>query len=74
MKNWLLNARAEKERRGLTSTPTVDLTGGSCIYKRVSRCGCQGTEYLAVTNLGHLSNIISSWEMMIIKSEMSMMG
>lgn len=32
---------------------TVDLTGGPCIYKRVSGCGV-GTEYLAVTPTGDL--------------------
>ena len=32
---------------------TVDLTGGPCIYKRVSGCGV-GTEYLAVTPAGDL--------------------
>ncbi len=29
----------------------VDLTGGPCVYKRLSGCGC-GTEYLAVTPWG----------------------
>lgn len=32
---------------------TVDLTGGPCIYKRVSGCGV-GTEYVAVTPTGDL--------------------
>jgi uncharacterized protein len=31
----------------------IDLTGGPCIYKRVSGCG-SGTEYLAVTPTGEL--------------------
>lgn len=32
---------------------TIDLTGGPCVYKRVSGCGV-GTEYLAVTPTGDL--------------------
>ena len=31
----------------------IDLTGGPCIYKRISGCGC-GTEYMAVTPWGDL--------------------
>ena len=31
----------------------IDLTGGPCIYKRISGCG-SGTEYLAVTPTGEL--------------------
>lgn len=31
----------------------IDLTGGPCVYKRLSGCGC-GTEYLAVTPWGDL--------------------
>ena len=31
----------------------IDLTGGPCIYKRISGCGA-GTEYLAVTPWGDL--------------------
>ena len=29
----------------------IDLTGGPCVYKRLSGCG-SGTEYLAVISLG----------------------
>ncbi len=29
----------------------IDLTGGPCVYKRLSGCG-SGTEYLAVTPWG----------------------
>ena len=31
----------------------IDLTGGPCIYKRISGCGC-GSEYMAVTPWGDL--------------------
>ena len=31
----------------------IDLTGGPCVYKRLSGCG-SGTEYLAVTPWGDL--------------------
>lgn len=31
----------------------IDLTGGPCIYKRISGCG-SGTEYMAVTPWGDL--------------------
>lgn len=31
----------------------IDLTGGPCIYKRISGCG-SGTEYMAVTPWGEL--------------------
>ena len=46
----------ERERRGEGFNfyhYTVDLTGGPCIYKRVSGCGV-ATEYLAVTPTGDL--------------------
>ena len=46
----------ERERRGEGFNfyhYTVDLTGGPCIYKRVSGCGVS-TEYLAVTPTGDL--------------------
>lgn len=46
----------EREKRGEGFNfyhYTVDLTGGPCIYKRVSGCGV-GTEYLAVTPTGDL--------------------
>lgn len=46
----------ERERRGEGFNfyhYTVDLTGGPCIYKRVSGCGV-ATEYLAVTPSGDL--------------------
>ena len=46
----------EREKRGEGFNfyhYTVDLTGGPCIYKRVSGCGV-GTEYLAVTPSGDL--------------------
>ena len=46
----------ERERAGKPFTfyhYMVDLTGGPCIYKRVSGCG-SGTEYMAVTPWGDL--------------------
>ncbi|MBR0374116.1 MAG: thioether cross-link-forming SCIFF peptide maturase [Mogibacterium sp.] len=46
----------DRERRGEPFKfyhYTVDLTGGPCIYKRVSGCGV-GTEYMAVTPTGDL--------------------
>ncbi len=46
----------EREKRGEGFNfyhYTVDLTGGPCIYKRVSGCGV-GTEYMAVTPSGDL--------------------
>lgn len=46
----------EREKRGEGFNfyhYTVDLTGGPCIYKRVSGCGVS-TEYLAVTPIGDL--------------------
>lgn len=44
--------RREKEGRGFNFFHfMIDLTGGPCVYKRLSGCGC-GTEYLAVTPWG----------------------
>ena len=44
----------EKEGRGFTFFHfMIDLTGGPCVYKRMSGCG-SGTEYLAVTPWGDL--------------------
>lgn len=44
--------KREKEGRGFNFFHfMVDLTGGPCVYKRLSGCGC-GTEYLAVTPWG----------------------
>ena len=44
--------RREKEGRGFTFFHfMIDLTGGPCVYKRLSGCG-SGTEYLAVTPWG----------------------
>ncbi len=46
--------RREKEGRGFTFYHyMIDLTGGPCIYKRISGCG-SGTEYMAVTPWGDL--------------------
>ena len=46
--------RREKEGRGFTFFHfLIDLTGGPCVYKRLSGCG-SGTEYLAVTPWGDL--------------------
>lgn len=46
--------RREKEGRGFTFYHyMLDLTGGPCIYKRISGCG-SGTEYFAVTPWGEL--------------------
>ncbi len=46
--------RREKEGRGFTFFHfMIDLTGGPCVYKRLSGCG-SGTEYLAVTPAGDL--------------------
>ena len=46
--------KREKEGRPLTFYHyMIDLTGGPCIYKRVSGCG-SGTEYMAVTPWGDL--------------------
>ncbi len=44
----------EKEGKGFTFFHyMIDLTGGPCVYKRLSGCG-SGTEYLAVTPWGDL--------------------
>jgi len=46
--------RRKKEGRGFTFYHfMLDLTGGPCIYKRITGCGA-GTEYLAVTPSGEL--------------------
>ena len=46
--------KREKEGRGFTFFHyMLDLTGGPCVYKRLSGCG-SGTEYLAVTPWGDL--------------------
>ena len=46
--------RRNREGRGFTFYHyMIDLTGGPCIYKRLSGCG-SGTEYLAVTPWGDL--------------------
>ena len=46
--------RREKEGKGFTFFHfMMDLTGGPCVYKRMSGCG-SGTEYLAVTPWGDL--------------------
>lgn len=46
--------KRDREGRGFTFYHyMIDLTGGPCIYKRISGCG-SGTEYLAVTPWGEL--------------------
>ncbi len=46
--------RRQKEGRGFTFFHfMIDLTGGPCVYKRLSGCG-SGTEYLGVTPWGDL--------------------
>ena len=46
--------RREKEGRGFNFFHfMIDLSGGPCVYKRMSGCG-SGTEYLAVTPWGDL--------------------
>lgn len=46
--------RRNEEGRGFTFYHyMIDLTGGPCIYKRISGCG-SGTEYMAVTPWGDL--------------------
>ncbi len=46
--------KREREGRGFTFFHfMIDLTGGPCVYKRLSGCG-SGTEYLAVTPWGDL--------------------
>ena len=49
-----LMCKREKEGRPFTFYHyMIDLTGGPCIYKRISGCG-SGTEYMAVTPWGDL--------------------
>ena len=49
-----LMLKREKEGRPFTFYHyMIDLTGGPCIYKRISGCG-SGTEYMAVTPWGDL--------------------
>ena len=46
--------KREKQGKGFTFYHyMIDLTGGPCIYKRISGCG-SGTEYFAVTPWGEL--------------------
>ena len=46
--------RRDREGKGFTFYHyMIDLTGGPCIYKRISGCG-SGTEYMAVTPWGDL--------------------
>lgn len=46
--------KRKKERKGFNFFHfMIDLTGGPCVYKRLSGCG-SGTEYLAVTPWGDL--------------------
>ena len=46
--------KRDREGRGFTFYHyMIDLTGGPCIYKRISGCG-SGTEYMAVTPWGDL--------------------
>ena len=46
--------KRKKEGRGFNFFHfMIDLTGGPCVYKRLSGCG-SGTEYLAVTPWGDL--------------------
>ena len=52
----LADLMLEKDREGRPFTfyhYMIDLTGGPCIYKRISGCG-SGTEYMAVTPWGDL--------------------
>ena len=49
-----LMLRRDKEKKPFTFYHyMIDLTGGPCIYKRISGCG-SGTEYMAVTPTGEL--------------------
>ena len=49
-----LMLKRDKEKRPFTFYHyMIDLTGGPCIYKRISGCG-SGTEYMAVTPWGDL--------------------
>ena len=63
--------KREKEGRGFNFFHfMIDLTGGPCVYKRLSGCG-SGTEYLAVTPWGDFypchqfvgNEKVPSWEM-----------
>lgn len=52
----LANLMIERDKQGKPFTfyhYMIDLTGGPCIYKRISGCG-SGTEYMAVTPWGDL--------------------
>ena len=52
----LANLMIERQKEGRPFTfyhYMIDLTGGPCIYKRISGCG-SGTEYMAVTPWGDL--------------------
>ena len=52
----LANLMIQRDREGKPFTfyhYMIDLTGGPCIYKRISGCG-SGTEYMAVTPWGDL--------------------
>ena len=49
-----MDKKREKEGKGFNFFHfMIDLTGGPCVYKRLSGCG-SGTEYLAVTPWGDL--------------------
>ncbi len=53
--------RRDREGRGFTFYHyMLDLTGGPCIYKRISGCG-SGTEYMAVTPGGTSIPATSLW-------------
>lgn len=49
----LMKARREEGRPFTFYHYMIDLTGGPCVYKRISGCG-SGTEYMAVTPWGDL--------------------
>ena len=54
------NDRQEKAGKGFNFFHfMIDLTGGPCVYKRLSGCG-SGTEYLAVTRGAIFIHVISS--------------
>ncbi len=51
--------KREKEGKGFNFFHfMIDLTGGPCVYKRLSGCG-SGTEYLAVTPWGIFTHVTS---------------
>ena len=53
--------KREKEGKGFNFFHfMIDLTGGPCVYKRLSGCG-SGTEYLAVTPWEIFIPVISLW-------------